>query len=92
MKTIFKGRNAAGIAILGGLVGYGVSEATVAAWPKGKRHEFETWAERTHLRASDNVVRVPPRPTWLPAPWGGEEDAWGPTPTNIDSVPPGGSS
>ena len=24
------------------------------------------WAYKTHLRASDNVVRVPPRPEWLP--------------------------
>lgn len=31
--------------------------------------EMEKWAVKTHLKASDNNVRVPPRPQTLPAPW-----------------------
>ena len=53
------------------LVGYEVSAQAVAAWPFRKQIDALVWAGRTHLRASDNIVRVPARPDWMGEPWKG---------------------
>lgn len=84
MKAIYKGRPIEGVCILAGLVGYEIDASNAAALTVEQLRELEVWAERTHLRASDNPVRVPPRPTWLPAPWQGPADHWGRGPTPVD--------
>jgi len=61
-----------------GLIGYRVTLRTIASWPMAKRVAGEVYAVRVHLRASDNPVRVPPRPAWMPEPWGGRETFMGP--------------
>lgn len=82
---IYKGRGLEGICMLAGLVGYEIDLDGIELLTDEQRRELEVWAERTHLRASDNVVRVPPRPAWLPAqPWQGPEDQWGRGPTPVD--------
>lgn len=67
------------------LVGYEIDPAAVADMPVPDLLAAEKWAAKTHLRASDNPVRVPPRPAWLPEPWRGPDDGlWGPGPTKVD--------
>ena len=83
MKRYFDRRTNEGISSLGLCIGYDISAEVIASWDAAKREEFEIYAERMHLRASDNPVRVPPRPAWLPAPWAGHEDEWGCGPTAI---------
>jgi hypothetical protein len=53
------------------LVGWTASVEAIAAWPMLRRVEAEVYAARVHLRASDNPVRVPPRPKWMGEPWRG---------------------
>lgn len=47
------------------LVCYVVPKKVIKAWTPEQRKLAETWAAKTHLRASDNPVRVPPRPSFL---------------------------
>jgi hypothetical protein len=54
-----------------GLIGYSVTLQALRAWPLAKRVQAEVYAVRARLRASDNPVRVPPRPAWMPEPWRG---------------------
>jgi hypothetical protein len=82
MRPIYTGRTTEGVVDLASLVGYEICHAE--ALTPAQLLELEVWAERTHLRASDNVVRVPPRPTWLPDPWQGAADQWGRGPTKVD--------
>lgn len=88
---IYKGRKPEGVCILASLVGYAIDPDYFGLLSPEQQRELEVWAERTHLRASDNPVRVPPRPTWLPGePWqgpdaGGDNDIFGgPSPTPVD--------
>ena len=53
------------------VVGLAPRLETVTAWSQEQRLEAEKWAVAVHLRASDNVVHVPQRPAFLPAPWKG---------------------
>lgn len=39
-----------------------VSNRTLLKWTEEERKQAEKWAALTHLRASDNNVRVPPEP------------------------------
>ncbi|MBB4225994.1 hypothetical protein [Variovorax guangxiensis] len=78
-------RSIEGVCALAGLVGYDVPAADAALLTDEQLRELEVWAERTHLRASDNPVRVPPKPRWLLGlPWQGPEDTWGNGPTLVD--------
>jgi len=43
-----------------------VSRVTTATWTLRQCCAAVTWAAAVHLRASDNPVRVPPRPKFLP--------------------------
>lgn len=71
------------------LVGWTADPAVIAAWPMVKRVEAEAYVVRVHLRASDNIVRIPPRPRWMGEPWKGpdapvhlRDTVWGsPSPT-----------
>jgi hypothetical protein len=69
------------------LVGYDASPEEIHEWPLDRRVEAEVWAARVHLRASDNPIRVPPRPEWMPAPWLGPSRGkgifGGPAPTPL---------
>jgi hypothetical protein len=47
------------------LVCYEVPQAVIDGWSNEWCWQAEKWAGRTHLRASDNYVRVPPLPTFL---------------------------
>ena len=60
---IHKGRGLEGVCILAGLVGYAIELDGIELLTADQRLELEVWAERTHLRASDNLVHLPPRPT-----------------------------
>ena len=87
--TIYKNRGLEGICLLAGLVGYEIDLDGIELLTADQRRELEVWAERTHLRASDNPVRLPPKPAWLPQrPWAGPcqgDDVFGgPTPTIVD--------
>jgi hypothetical protein len=46
-----------------------VDEARSREWierrSRGELEQLEHWAGRIHLRASDNAVRIPPRPACL---------------------------
>lgn len=55
------------------LVGWTADLATIAAWPLSRRVEAEAYVVRVHLRASDNIVRVPQRPRWMGEPWKGPQ-------------------
>jgi hypothetical protein len=35
------------------------------SWKQKQRNEVAEWASKLHLRASDNLVRVPPKPKFL---------------------------
>jgi hypothetical protein len=90
---IYKGRSVEGICVLAVLVGYDVPSDEARLLTLAQLRELEVWAERTHLRASDNPVRVPPRPAWLPPkPWAGPEvgdDVFGgasPTPVDCAAI------
>ncbi len=45
-----------------------VSLREILSWTDEQREQAETWAAKVHLRASDNIVRVPTRPRFLPMP------------------------
>ena len=47
------------------LVGFEVPELELRKRTPRERAHAELYALRAHLRASDNPVRIPPRPTWL---------------------------
>lgn len=69
------------------LVGYELDASALSVLSVQQLLEAEHWAAKTHLRASDNPVRVPPRPTWLPEPWrGGGGGLWGDAPTKVDGA------
>lgn len=55
------------------LVGWTADPSVIAAWPLAKRVEAEAYVARVHLRASDNPVRIPPRPRWMGEPWKGPQ-------------------
>lgn len=55
------------------LVGWTAELVVIAGWPMLKRVEAEVYAARSYLRASDNIVRVPPRPRWMGEPWKGPQ-------------------
>lgn len=59
------------LSLLLSLVGYEARPAAIARWPLEKRVEAEVYAVNVHLRASDNVLRRCPRPSWLTEPWQG---------------------
>lgn len=44
------------------LVSVSVSLRNLRRWSDEERALAEQWAAKSHLRASDNIVRVPPRP------------------------------
>lgn len=83
---IYEGRTLEGLLTLARLVGYAIEEADAQQHLTAEQlRDLEVWAERTHLRASDNNVRQPPRPAWLTqAPWKGPDDEWGATETPVD--------
>ena len=85
-KRYFEARTNDGISSLGLCIGYDASADVVATWDAAKREEFEIYAERVTLKASDNPVQVPPRPSWLPEPWQGAMDEWGKGPTIITAA------
>lgn len=92
-RMYYEGRTAEGVGMLGELVGYSATPAVIESWSTEKRAEFEMYCERVHLKASDNPVRVPPRPAWLPEPWKGPTrdtgefsgDLWGAGGTVIEA-------
>lgn len=43
-----------------------VGRKKINAWTPLQRAQAHLWAWKTHLRASDNPVRVPARPDFLP--------------------------
>lgn len=45
-----------------GLVSKEVSVEVLSGWTEEQRELAAKWAAKTHLRASDNIVRVPPCP------------------------------
>jgi len=47
------------------LVGYSVAVNELRSRTPRERAHAELYAQRAHLRASDNIVRLPPRPAWL---------------------------
>lgn len=47
------------------LVGVKVDASDVAEWTVHQQNLASDWAAKTHLRASDNPVRVPPMPEFL---------------------------
>lgn len=53
-----------------GMVDVQVDVETIKGWTVDQRNEAQKWAGKLHMRAADNVVRVPPRPDFLlePAP------------------------
>lgn len=53
------------------LVGIDAPVRLVATWTDDHVRDAEKWAGAVHLKASDNIVRVPPRPCFLPEPWSG---------------------
>ncbi len=48
------------------LVSINVSLRTIRGWTKRQVEAAEKWAASVHLEASDNIVRVPPKPKFLP--------------------------
>lgn len=47
------------------LVAVKVPPETVATWSDEQHQEAQQWAVKTHLRASDNRVRVPEKPAFV---------------------------
>lgn len=48
------------------LVSIEVSLRTIRGWTKSQVEHAEKWAASVHLEASDNIVRVPAKPKFLP--------------------------
>lgn len=48
------------------LVGVAIDEMFVRPWTELERLLAYDWAIRVHLRASDNIVRIRPRPSFIP--------------------------
>ena len=48
------------------LVSVHVTLRTIRKWTPAQVEAAEKWAAACHLRASDNVVRIPPKPGFLP--------------------------
>lgn len=48
------------------LVAVDIEAGVVARWTPDQLQQAGDWALRTHLRASDNTNRVPPRPEFVP--------------------------
>ena len=86
-KRYFDKRSDQGVISLGLCIGYEICPEALASWSSKQREEFEIYAERLYLSASDNPVRVPQHPTWLPGPWGGKPDVWGNLPTEVRREP-----
>lgn len=51
-----------------GMVDVQVDMETIEGWTVDQRNEAQKWAGKLHMRAADNIVRVPPRPDFLPDP------------------------
>jgi hypothetical protein len=47
------------------LVGLEVPLTHILRWTAKQREQAEEWASKSHLRASDNIVRVPVKPAFL---------------------------
>lgn len=47
------------------VIEHSVSHYVVRSWSDKAAYEAENWAVRMHLRASDNIVSVPPVPDFL---------------------------
>lgn len=47
------------------VIEHSVSHYVVRSWSDKAAYEAETWAAKLHLRASDNILRVPPVPDFL---------------------------
>lgn len=45
-----------------GLVSLRVSAKEIKSWSTSRRLKIEHWAAKVYLRASDNNVRIPPKP------------------------------
>ena len=50
------------------LVDHKVTLKEIASWSNDKREKVVKWAGKVHLRASDNIVRVPPKPKFKSKP------------------------
>lgn len=61
------------------LIGYEVDTNDVGKLTLRRKVDLAVYALTTHARASDNPIRVPPRPCGLPDPWCGPHH----TPTSI---------
>ena len=48
-----------------GLVGVDVYEEDVAQWTEEQVKEAENWASAAYLSASDNTLKMPPKPKFL---------------------------
>ena len=68
-------------------VGIDAKPETVSGWSMEHRCAAELWATRVYLSASDNPVRVPPRPRFLPAPWCGPESGGEPSIWDTNATP-----
>lgn len=55
------------------LVGYTASVEAIRGWPLLKRVEAEVYCSSVYMRAGDNPVPVPPRPSWMGEPWKGPQ-------------------
>ena len=53
------------------LIGYTATPEHVAGWTLRARVEAEIFAVNVHLRASDNILRAHPKPSWFPNAWKG---------------------
>lgn len=51
-----------------GMVDVQADMETIKGWTVDQRNEAQKWAGKVHMRAADNIVRVPPRPDFLPDP------------------------
>lgn len=55
------------------MVGVDVPVEIIGTWTMEQRDRAETWAAKYFLAANDNVIRIPQRPDFLPAPSGAQE-------------------
>lgn len=71
------------------LVGWTAKPAEIEKWPPYRRVEAAVYAWRVHLRAGDNPIPVPPRPSWFPEPWRGpsRDPVLNPSPTPLPAPP-----
>lgn len=51
------------------LVGLAVTLKEIKSWSNEKRLKIEKWAGACHLRASDNIIRIPPKPRFKSKPF-----------------------